>query len=322
MTRLHRTARWYAMHDLAVFPCAPRNKAPLISKEDGGNGYLDATCDLEKIDGWWSDCPTANIGLALAVSDLVVVDVDERHGGRAQLEALLRIHGPLPPTRHEVTGANLEGDHYVYRRPAGVPTTKAKLAAGIELMGIGYIITSPSVHPDGGTYRWVSGGAPWERPIIEAPEWVVAPLRAAPQPREVAPATGPVAESLLGRAFKAANWWIRSRGDEKALVRCPWEDKHNTGRRGDSSTVLFAPTTADKIGAFCCKHANCADLRLRDVLQKLPSWALEQAEREMGRAKPASSRDRSIERSSEAKLRVTTKAQPIGTIAASEVPSW
>ena len=49
---------------LAVFPLVPRNKLPLFSKEQGGNGVHDATTDVDTIRAWWTEHPRANIGIA------------------------------------------------------------------------------------------------------------------------------------------------------------------------------------------------------------------------------------------------------------------
>lgn len=46
-----------------VFPLAPQSKVPVIAKEDGGHGYLDATTDPEQINAWWVARPEANIGV-------------------------------------------------------------------------------------------------------------------------------------------------------------------------------------------------------------------------------------------------------------------
>ena len=119
-------------------------------------------------------------------------------------------------------------------------------------------------------------------PLAEAPAWVVAPLVASPR-RDVGPPIGPVAECLLGRAFQAAGWWLRTR-KEKAIVTCPWEHLHSTGKRGDSSTVLLPPTASDPNGRLWCSHTHREGRNPDDVLAALPAEALEAAE--AGRRSP------------------------------------
>ena len=52
-----------------VFPCAPGGKSPLTER-----GFHDATVDPEQIEKWWSQHPSANIGIPTA--GLVVIDID------------------------------------------------------------------------------------------------------------------------------------------------------------------------------------------------------------------------------------------------------
>lgn len=66
-----------AAHELAaagvpVFPCVPGRKAPMLRR-----GFLAATSDLRRVDGWWRWQSSANIGVPTGqASGLVVVDVD------------------------------------------------------------------------------------------------------------------------------------------------------------------------------------------------------------------------------------------------------
>src|SRR5262245_26741954 len=76
----------YAEHGLAVFPCAPRKKVPLLAASDGGKGYADATTNVEQVASWWKNKPNANIGLVPGLSGLVVIDVDGPDGEAALKE--------------------------------------------------------------------------------------------------------------------------------------------------------------------------------------------------------------------------------------------
>jgi len=69
------------------------------------HGFKDATIDEGIIRQWWARCPDANIGVATGVdSNLVVVDVDPRHGGDDTLTDLIAQQGPLPDTVEQQTG--------------------------------------------------------------------------------------------------------------------------------------------------------------------------------------------------------------------------
>ena len=61
----------YAARGMYVFPCKENQKVPKTR-----NGHLDATIDHHQIHAWWSESPHANIGISLAKSGLVAIDVD------------------------------------------------------------------------------------------------------------------------------------------------------------------------------------------------------------------------------------------------------
>src|SRR5262245_37146549 len=69
------------------------------------HGVKDATTDAITIQCWWLATPNANVGLATgAVSGLIILDVDPRHGGDESLRRLEARYGPLPPTAEVATG--------------------------------------------------------------------------------------------------------------------------------------------------------------------------------------------------------------------------
>ena len=146
------------------------------------NGLNDATADVERVRQWWGMFPEANIGLRTGLElksggSLVVLDIDPRNDGDAELEALERKHGPLPATTTIRTGGG--GWHYYYR--AEEPVRTRKLAAGIDLKaGGGYVVASPSLHASG--HRYVREG---RAGIARWPGWL---LDAATAGRDKAPA--------------------------------------------------------------------------------------------------------------------------------------
>ena len=89
----------YARAGLAVLPlhhpigegkCSCRKACGSIGKHPHTrNGYYDATTDEATISAWWERWPNANIGIATGmISGLVVLDVDPKNGGDANLEEL------------------------------------------------------------------------------------------------------------------------------------------------------------------------------------------------------------------------------------------
>ena len=148
----------------AVLPL--RGKVPAIPK---GRGYLDATTDPATISRWWREYPDANVGVSCIGSNLVVLDVDPRHGGDRTLAELEERHGNLPPTIRQVTGSG--GQHILFR-PVG-DSPPGSLGKGIDVKWRGHIVTAPSVHPDTGRrYAWLPDLHPLRTPIAEMPAWL------------------------------------------------------------------------------------------------------------------------------------------------------
>ncbi|UOF79581.1 replicative helicase [Caudoviricetes sp.] len=143
---LGAAALYYASLGWPVFPLAPREKMPLYSKANGGQGLKDATTDADRISAWWTAHPTANIGLATGgAAKLFVVDVDGEDG-----EASLMRYGALPVVPESRTG---KGRHLLFTYDAR--NTAGKLGPKIDTRGDGgYIVAPPSVHPNGARYRW------------------------------------------------------------------------------------------------------------------------------------------------------------------------
>lgn len=99
----------------------------------------------------------------------------------------------------------------------------------------------------------------------------------------------PVGSSTLSDGRGLLFHALRSRGDvgaERAdggiVIRCPNERQHSTGRSGDGSTVLYPPKAGGEIGAICCLHAHCVDLRVRDWLAMFAEHELDDARRTAG----------------------------------------
>ena len=65
-------------------------------------------------------------------------------------------------------------------------------------------------------------------------------------------------------------------------MRCPWEDRHTVGTRGDGSTVVFAPVAGHRLGWFHCSHEHCRFRPLADVIAALPEPALRTAREALG----------------------------------------
>jgi putative DNA primase/helicase len=124
------------------------------------HGVKDATTDRNQIKDWWGEWPDANIGLAPGRErDLLVLDIDPRHGGNKTLKQLKRKLGALPETVTAKTGGG--GQHLFFRHPnfkVRKDTAGKLLGRGIDVLSDGCIVVAPpSRHASGRQYAWVEG---------------------------------------------------------------------------------------------------------------------------------------------------------------------
>jgi hypothetical protein len=171
--------------------CSSPGKHPLVP-----HGVKEATTDPEVIRSWWRRYPKANIGIATgAVSGLLVVDIDPRHGG--SLDGL-----SFPADAPQVqTGGG--GRHIYLAWPEGVERLPKTLPGrpGVELKGNGgYVVAPPSLHVSGRHYVWKI--SPDLVPLAPCPTWLLEAIAAAqtPPPRPRPRACGGEVGTPYGRA--------------------------------------------------------------------------------------------------------------------------
>lgn len=283
--RIHASARAYAQHFripvialagiAAPGVCACQRDCRLGAGKHpwaGSHGVKDATLDILKIDQYFGDDRTHNLGLAMG-DGLLAIDVDPRSGGDETLASLERLHGALPNTPTALTGGG--GQHYLLRVPTDL-AFPGTLGPGIDLKSNGgYIVAAPSTHASGREYVWDAGRHLRDTPIEDAPGWIIERAKRAVA-RNFAPATAPASQSFLGVAFAHQGWLGADIGGGRFAVRCPWVEQHTDGRGAglDSSTAILPPTGDVRIGSFCCHHGHCAQKTTLDVLRALPAMAL------------------------------------------------
>lgn len=249
MTELRDSALELAGLGWHVFPLRPRSKAPLIPKERGGHGYLDATADRTQIETWWKHCPAANIGLACAASGLIAIDIDPRHDGDDTFHELERNLGPLPATVRSLTGGLDQGVHVLLKHPGGqVKEGKDALGPGIDIKADGgYVVMPPSIHPDSGRrYEWETW--PDELDVADAPRaWVRAMTNASPlQPRCVAAGRVENDDPLLEIPAREYVALLTNRSvNRNGFARCPF---HKNGAERTPSLKIYPTTWA----CFAC----------------------------------------------------------------------
>lgn len=140
------------------------------------NGLNGASKDAKQIRDWWSMWPQANIGIATgARSGFFVLDIDEKHGGRDSVKALVDKHGLFPERIYQRTGGG--GWHILFRHPGiriGNVQASDRLGKGIDVRGDGgYIVAAPSLHVSGKRYEW---GTDFDK-LPDAPRWLIEALR-------------------------------------------------------------------------------------------------------------------------------------------------
>lgn len=141
----------YAEMGYAVFPCLPGSKKPFTA-----NGFKDAVTDLETIEKFWTQHPTANIGIptqGLLVVDFDPVDGESNPWLSDDPDKLL----DLSLGERQMTPRG--GSHYVFKQPVGKNwrSTASKLADKIDTRcDGGYIVAAPSM-VGGKAYRWAEG---------------------------------------------------------------------------------------------------------------------------------------------------------------------
>lgn len=236
------------------WPALPLNgkipDADLVSE-----GLTNATKSVATLRFWWSQNPTANVGVVTGErSGLLVLDVDPRHGGDAALAALEAAHGALPRTVRARTGTDGEHVYFAYPRIGRYPNSAGKLGPGLDTRGAGgYVVAVGSTHPETGRpYAWVPGHGPDEAALAEAPAWLLEPLAEKPRP-----AAAPV------RIAPSAG---RSRYAERALedeVRAV--SSAAVGTRNDTlNTSAFS--LGQLVGAGALDEAEVEDLLLQAAL--------------------------------------------------------
>jgi hypothetical protein len=141
-------------------------------------GALDATTDEARIRQWWNWWPKANVGVGTANTDLVVYDIDARHGGdETWAEATEGRELPAHPIAKTGSG----GAHHYFR---GSPARCGRDAfgPGVDIVsGNRYAIAAPSV-TFAGSYGWLV----YETEPPPIPGWLL------PPPKETAEITMPL----------------------------------------------------------------------------------------------------------------------------------
>lgn len=120
------------------------------------HGHHDASVEEQVIRDWWAVDPEAGIGISLAQSGLIALDIDPQNGGRETLAQLESEHGVMHSDCTAITQGG--GEHRLFRADEDM-TYPGTLGKGLDLKHHGYICVAPTLGPTG-SYRWESGHSP------------------------------------------------------------------------------------------------------------------------------------------------------------------
>lgn len=167
-------AERYWARGWSVVAIRPRDKRPLVPWRE----YQQRRADKAEISRWFERCPGSNIGIVTGqISNLVVIDIDPRHGGDESLCRLEERHGRLPRTMTVQTGGG--GRHLYFAAPADpVPLrSRVGIVEGIDIRAEGgLVVAPPSIHPSGRAYAWIDGEEEPQTPAA-LPRWMVSLIR-------------------------------------------------------------------------------------------------------------------------------------------------
>lgn len=150
-----------------------RNKRPFLAR---WATYQSMRATEQELTDWWEKWPDANIGIVTgAISGIVVLDVDPRHGGQESLDELKIKHETLPDTLNAFTGGF--GLHLYFAHPGYRLKNRVAIAPGLDVRADGgYVVAPPSVHASGNTYEWDISGDIQNVSLAPCPEWLIEKL--------------------------------------------------------------------------------------------------------------------------------------------------
>ncbi|UCE87186.1 MAG: bifunctional DNA primase/polymerase [Deltaproteobacteria bacterium] len=168
-----KAALAYLARGWSVVPVESGGKRPIVRWET----FQRRRPSEEELRGWFGRRREVSPGIVTgAVSGLVVVDVDPRHGGTESLARLEARHEPLPPSVEARTGGG--GRHLYFAHPGGEVRNRVGFAPGLDLRGDGgLVVAPPALHASGARYRWARGRAPDEIPLAPLPGWLLDAVR-------------------------------------------------------------------------------------------------------------------------------------------------
>ena len=142
--------------------CGSAGKHPRIS----WTAYQSRKANESEVRAWAERWPDSNWCIVTgAVSNLVVIDIDPRHGGDESARIISELRQILAiPTPISLTGGG--GQHYLFAHPGFTVPNAAGVWPGVDVRGDGgYIVAPGSRHVSQRTYEWDTSAHPDDVPL-------------------------------------------------------------------------------------------------------------------------------------------------------------
>lgn len=215
----------------------------------------------------------SNVGVVVRPPH-VIVDLDSKPDGGASVRRWLESRKDLAHVPREETagGAHL---HFICKDAPhihkGVVKSNVSEAVSVEIFtGPANVAVSPSEHPSGKIYTWITTGTvpevSWK--FLSELFGVREDVERKASPRA---GTGDVASlDVVALAETLGIYGQRVDGEQdKHTVKCPWREDHTTNTEwsaSDTGTVVFAAKDGKPPG-FSCLHAHCEGRGLGEFLR-------------------------------------------------------
>lgn len=211
-----------------VFPLLPGEKKP--DPELAPHGWQSATLDADQVREWWTASPRANIGGAVGLAGVTVIDLDMKKANGALSLMDWELANEVAVAR-PVMVRTASGGQHIYLR--GRTRNRASMLPGVDVRGEGGYVVLPGSTVNGVRYAFVEGG--WSTPIPEAPaEWLAQVGR--PPEKAEDPTAWLVEADLPENIERARAWLLREVNRDRVAVE---------GEGGDLWTVKTAAMLRD-----------------------------------------------------------------------------
>jgi hypothetical protein len=221
-----------------VFPCGD-DKAPCISKGEGGNGFHDASLEPAQIKRLFVHPRASLIGIPTGeTSGIDVLDIDVKHEMAAKWWAVASKCAPSTRTYRTRSG----GLHIYFQHAQGICHTQSKLAHGVDSRGEG-----------GYAIYWYAAGfgcldhsppAPWPNWLRDCLLWQ--PPKVVPSPDVTNPKHADKAIEGVLRHISTAR-----EGERNAVLfwgACRLRERVEAGQIGQGEATALLVSRAREIG--------------------------------------------------------------------------